>query len=119
MLDGRFTVRLLIGILLILPIFCASQVAGHGHHGQSNVRTQERPSLKYTKEANEPKVEDNQHVHETADTSWIVPFTAGGFIYLGCRSIPELLEGSNLMQSLSEMITIFLTVYTMFLVNTS
>ena len=56
---------------------------------------------------------------DPAATSWIVPFTAGGLIYLGCRSIPELLEGSNLMQSLSEMITILLTVYTMFLVNTS
>ena len=36
-----------------------------------------------------------------AATAWILPFTAGGFIYIATVSvIPELLEDSDLWQSL-------------------
>ena len=102
-LDGRFTVRLFIGILLILPIFCASQVAGHGHHGQSNVHTQERPSLKYTKEVNEPKLEDNQHVHETSSieakhvtiTTWLQALCSKICISLTSLIIPFFIPINN------------------------
>ncbi|XP_053214696.1 protein catecholamines up-like isoform X2 [Panonychus citri] len=41
---------------------------------------------------------------ETA-SPWILPFTAGGFIYIACVSvIPELLEETNLKQSILEII---------------
>lgn len=40
----------------------------------------------------------------TAST-WILPFTAGGFIYIATVSvIPELLEGCSLWQSVKEML---------------
>ena len=41
----------------------------------------------------------------TAATGWILPFTAGGFIYIATVSvIPELLENSSLWQSVKELI---------------
>jgi solute carrier family 39 (zinc transporter), member 7 len=103
MLDRRFTVRLcsfllLIGILLILPQFCTSQVHGHGHahghhghahdhhghshdhhghshdhHGHSHGQAQERPSFKYSKEANKPKAEENHHGHSHTHTETVKP----------------------------------------------
>jgi len=43
---------------------------------------------------------------ETAST-WILPFTAGGFIYVATVSvIPELLEGTSLGQSIKEIIAL-------------
>ncbi|KAI1300262.1 Protein catecholamines up [Halotydeus destructor] len=43
---------------------------------------------------------------ETA-SSWILPFTAGGFIYVATVSvIPELLEGTSLGQSIKEIIAL-------------
>lgn len=41
-----------------------------------------------------------------AANSWVLPFTAGGFIYVGTVSvIPELLESSSLWQSLYEIVS--------------
>jgi zinc transporter 7 len=53
----------------------------------------------------------------SAATAWILPFTAGGFIYIACVSVmPELLESSKLTQSLKEIIALFLGVYMMILI---
>ena len=39
----------------------------------------------------------------SAAIAWVLPFTAGGFIYIATVSvIPELLEDSNLWQSFKE-----------------
>ena len=47
----------------------------------------------------------------TAASAWILPFTAGGFIYIATVSvIPELLEGSSLKQTLMEVIALLLGV---------
>jgi zinc transporter 7 len=47
---------------------------------------------------------------ETA-TAWILPFTAGGFIYVATVSvIPELLEGTSLGQSIKEIIALIVGV---------
>lgn len=50
---------------------------------------------------------------------WILPFTAGGFIYIATVSvIPELLEGSTkLMQSLKEIFALLLGVFMMVLIT--
>jgi zinc transporter 7 len=43
-----------------------------------------------------------------SSTSWILPFTAGGFIYIATVSIiPELLESNCVWQSLKELIALF------------
>lgn len=40
-------------------------------------------------------------------SSWILPFTAGGFIYIATVSIiPELLQGSTLKQSVGEILAL-------------
>lgn len=40
---------------------------------------------------------------QAAASSWVLPFTAGGFIYIATVSvIPELLTGSSLWQSVKE-----------------
>lgn len=50
---------------------------------------------------------------ETA-SSWILPFTAGGFIYVATVSvIPELLEGTSLGQSIKEIIALSIGVLSM------
>lgn len=48
---------------------------------------------------------------------WILPFTAGGFIYIATVSvIPELLEASSLWQSVKELLAMVLGVLTMVLI---
>jgi len=50
-------------------------------------------------------------------TSWILPFTAGGFIYISTVSIiPELLEDTKFFQSLKEIGAMLLGVYLMVLI---
>lgn len=51
-------------------------------------------------------------------SSWILPFTAGGFIYIATVSvIPELLlEGSSLKQSFFEIIALIVGVFSMVLI---
>lgn len=65
MLTRRFVVRLfsvilLVGIFLSLPQFCSTHSHNdhghsHDHHGHSHDHVDERPSFKYSKEANIPK----------------------------------------------------------------
>jgi len=44
-----------------------------------------------------------------AAVSWILPYTAGGFIYIATVSVlPELLEGSNPVQTVKEIIAMLL-----------
>lgn len=50
-------------------------------------------------------------------TMWILPFTAGGFIYIATVSvIPELLTDTNFRQSVKEIIALLLGVYMMVLI---
>ncbi|XP_066914805.1 zinc transporter Slc39a7-like [Clytia hemisphaerica] len=53
----------------------------------------------------------------TAAVSWILPFTAGGFIYIATVSvIPELLEESKLGQSIKEILSLLVGVFLMVLI---
>jgi zinc transporter 7 len=50
-------------------------------------------------------------------TTWILPFTAGGFIYIATVSvIPELLANTKLWQSVKEIIALLFGVYMMVLI---
>lgn len=50
-------------------------------------------------------------------TTWILPFTAGGFIYIATVSvIPELLADTKLWQSVKEIIALLFGVYMMVLI---
>lgn len=56
----------------------------------------------------------------TAASSWILPFTAGGFIYIATVSvIPELLEESKLVQSFKEILALLVGVFLMVLIALS
>ena len=47
----------------------------------------------------------------TVATMWILPFTAGGFIYIATVSvIPELLENTSIWQSIKEILAMFVGV---------
>lgn len=49
--------------------------------------------------------------------SWILPFTAGGFIYIALVSvIPELLENTSLKQSIKEVAALLIGIYMMVLI---
>ena len=49
--------------------------------------------------------------------SWILPFTAGGFIYIATVSvIPELLADTKFWQSIKEIIALLVGVYMMVLI---
>jgi zinc transporter 7 len=51
-------------------------------------------------------------------TTWILPFTAGGFIYIATVSvIPELLANTKLWQSVKEIIALLFGVYMMVLIG--
>lgn len=50
-------------------------------------------------------------------TTWILPFTAGGFIYIATVSvIPELLADTKLWQSVKEITALLFGVYMMVLI---
>jgi len=54
---------------------------------------------------------------DPAATAWILPFTAGGFIYIATVSvIPELLEESTFFQSLKEILALLAGVFMMVLI---
>ncbi|XP_022198072.2 protein catecholamines up [Nilaparvata lugens] len=54
---------------------------------------------------------------DSAATKWILPFTAGGFIYIATVSvIPELLEDTKFWQSVKEIAALLLGVYMMVLI---
>jgi len=60
-----------------------------------------------------------QHNYITGEaaTAWILPFTAGGFIYIATVSvIPELLQESTFRQSIKEIIALLAGVYMMVLI---
>jgi len=53
-----------------------------------------------------------------AAIAWILPFTAGGFIYIATVSvIPELLQQSTFMQSVKEILALFAGIYMMVLIG--
>jgi zinc transporter 7 len=50
-------------------------------------------------------------------TMWILPFTAGGFIYIATVSvIPELLADTKFWQSVKEIVALLFGVYMMVLI---
>ncbi|CAJ0954967.1 unnamed protein product, partial [Mesorhabditis belari] len=54
---------------------------------------------------------------DAAATSWVLPFTAGGFIYIATVSvIPELLENSSLWQTIKEIIALLVGIWMMYLI---
>ena len=54
---------------------------------------------------------------EAAQSSWVLPFTAGGFIYIAAVSVlPELLEKSSFLLSVFEVIALGAGVFSMYLV---
>ena len=54
---------------------------------------------------------------EAAQSSWVLPFTAGGFIYIATVSVlPELLEKSSFLLSLFEVLALAAGVFAMYLV---
>lgn len=56
---------------------------------------------------------------EAATTGWILPFTAGGFIYIATVSvIPELLSDSKLWQSVKEIAALLAGVLMMIVIAT-
>lgn len=62
-------------------------------------------------------VADPEALADSAASSWILPFTAGGFIYIATVSvIPELLEQSSTAQSLREIFAIFAGIFMMYLI---
>ena len=49
---------------------------------------------------------------------YVMPFTAGGFIYIATVSvIPELLEGSSFVQSIKEILALLLGVFMMVVIS--
>uniref|UniRef100_A0A7E4ZXE6 Zip-domain-containing protein n=1 Tax=Panagrellus redivivus TaxID=6233 RepID=A0A7E4ZXE6_PANRE len=60
---------------------------------------------------------DASALAEAAQSSWVLPFTAGGFIYIATVSVlPELLEKSSLLLSIFEVVAISAGVFAMYLV---
>lgn len=54
---------------------------------------------------------------EAAEHSWVLPFTAGGFIYIATVSIiPELLEQSTFWQSVREVTAFLFGIFMMYLI---
>uniref|UniRef100_A0A914ZAI1 Uncharacterized protein n=1 Tax=Panagrolaimus superbus TaxID=310955 RepID=A0A914ZAI1_9BILA len=54
---------------------------------------------------------------EAAQSSWVLPFTAGGFIYIAAVSVlPELLEKSSFLLSIFEVVALGAGVFSMYLV---
>lgn len=57
------------------------------------------------------------HDLDVGATSWVLPFTAGGFIYIAAVSIiPELLTNSTFVQSVKEIFALLTGVFMMVLV---
>lgn len=60
---------------------------------------------------------DASALAEAAEHSWVLPFTAGGFIYIASSSIiPELLEDSKFFQSIGEVFALLLGIFMMYLI---
>ncbi|CAJ0601373.1 unnamed protein product [Cylicocyclus nassatus] len=64
------------------------------------------------------QVADPSALADAAASSWILPFTAGGFIYIATVSvIPELLENSSTGQSIGEILALLLGIFMMYLIS--
>jgi len=60
---------------------------------------------------------DASALADAAEHSWVLPFTAGGFIYIASSSIiPELLDDSKLFSSIGEVFAILLGIFMMYLI---
>ncbi|PAV57916.1 hypothetical protein WR25_23820 [Diploscapter pachys] len=60
---------------------------------------------------------DPSSLADAATSSWVLPFTAGGFIYIATVSvIPELLENSSGWQSVKEIIALLIGIAMMYLI---
>ena len=57
--------------------------------------------------------------HNLAEsTTWILPFTAGGFIYIACTTVlPDLLQDNSLSQSVKEIVAMCVGVGSMLLIG--
>ncbi|EYC45151.1 hypothetical protein Y032_0437g1457 [Ancylostoma ceylanicum] len=63
-------------------------------------------------------VADPSALADAAASSWILPFTAGGFIYIATVSvIPELLENSSTAQSIGEILALLSGIFMMYLIS--
>lgn len=61
---------------------------------------------------------NNNYILGDLATMWILPFTAGGFIYIATVSvIPELLIDTKFWQSVKEIIALLFGVYMMVLIT--
>ncbi|CAI5454380.1 unnamed protein product [Caenorhabditis angaria] len=60
---------------------------------------------------------DADALADAAASSWVLPFTAGGFIYIATVSvIPELLENSSLVQTIKEIFALLTGIFLMYLI---
>ena len=51
-------------------------------------------------------------------SSWVLPFTSGGFIYISCTTIlPDLVQETSLMESLKQMVALFMGIGVMAMVS--
>ncbi|CDW51817.1 histidine rich membrane protein KE4 [Trichuris trichiura] len=57
-------------------------------------------------------------ISEAASHSWVLPFTAGGFIYIATVSIiPELLEDCGIWKSIKQLVAMLFGIYMMVLIS--
>uniref|UniRef100_A0A915Q287 Uncharacterized protein n=1 Tax=Setaria digitata TaxID=48799 RepID=A0A915Q287_9BILA len=62
---------------------------------------------------------DASELSDTASSSWILPFTAGGFIYIATVTvIPELLRNTSTWQSIKEVTALLAGIILMYLIAT-
>uniref|UniRef100_A0A1I7U4N8 Zinc transporter SLC39A7 n=1 Tax=Caenorhabditis tropicalis TaxID=1561998 RepID=A0A1I7U4N8_9PELO len=60
---------------------------------------------------------DADALADAAASSWVLPFTAGGFIYIATVSvIPELLENSSFFQTIKEIFALLTGIFLMYLI---
>ncbi|KAI6210148.1 Histidine-rich membrane protein KE4-like protein 2 [Aphelenchoides besseyi] len=60
---------------------------------------------------------DAEALSETAQSSWVLPFTAGGFIYIAAVSVlPELLEKSSALLTVAQIAAMSVGVFCMYLI---
>ena len=60
---------------------------------------------------------DASALSDAAASSWVLPFTAGGFIYIAAVSVlPELLEKSSTLVSVAEVLAMGVGVSLMYLI---
>ncbi|CAI5452086.1 unnamed protein product [Caenorhabditis angaria] len=61
---------------------------------------------------------DSDILTDSTSSSWVLPFTAGGFIYIATVSVlPELLENSSAIQTIKELVAIGTGIFMMYLIS--